>query len=166
MPAPADILLYPDPLFAHRAEPRPLDERLRATGARLLVTAQHHRAYGLAATHIGEAEPVVVVSFCPPESRDYHLLYNPQVIHASAEAGPGTEGSVSLPGIEVEIVRAVSVSIAYEDADGVRQERALSGFPARVAQHEIDQMNGIFFLDKLSRLKRETALRRYRKLSR
>ena len=165
MPEPADILPYPDPLFTRKAAARPLDEPLQATGARLLATAEHQRAYGLAATHIGQAEPVVVVSFGPPEGRDYHLLYNPRILGLSAETAPGIEGSVSLPGIEVEIVRAISVSLAYDDQDGVGREITLSGFPARVAQHEIDQMNGIFFLEKLSRLKRDAALRRFRKLS-
>jgi peptide deformylase len=80
------------------------------------------------------------------------------------EAGP--EGSVSLPGIEVDIMRAPRVRVGFDDADGVRQELMLEGFAARVAQHEIEQMNGVFFLDRLSRLKREAALRRYRKLNR
>lgn len=162
----AEVLLYPDPRFAIAASPRPLDDALRATGARLLATAKHHRAYGLAAIHIGAVEPVVVVSFGPTDSRDYHLLYNPQMRDLSAETVAGTEGSVSLPGIEIEIVRPVAATITYDDADGIRREAILSGFPARVAQHEIDQMNGIFFLDRLSRLKRDAALRRFRKLSR
>lgn len=166
MVQPADIVLYPDPRFAQAAIRRPLDRTLLETGERLLATAAHHRAYGLAATHIGVVEPVVVVSFGPPEGRDYRLLHNPEVLSVSGEVVTGPEGSVSLPGIEVEIGRPTSAVIAYDDADGVRQEDSLSGFAARVAQHEIDQMNGIFFLDKLSRLKRDSALRRYRKLSR
>jgi len=162
----ADILLYPDPRFAQPAQPRPLDAALLEAGAQLLATASHHRAYGLAATHIARVEPVVVVSLGPPESRDYHLLFNPQILSQSSETAPGPEGSVSLPGIEIDIVRPISVVIAHDDAAGLRHELSLSGFAARIAQHEIDQMNGIFFLDRVSRLKRDAALRRFRKLSR
>ncbi len=162
----AKILFYPDPLFAQPATPRPVDAALRAIGASLLAVAKDMRAYGLAATHIGHAAPVVVVSFGPPETRDYRLLYNPEILTLSDDAETGPEGSVSLPNIEVDIVRALSIRLAYDDAEGLRQEVDLTGFPARVAQHEVDQMNGIFFLDKLSRLKREAALRRFRKLSR
>ncbi len=162
----ADIVLYPDPRFARPAEPRQVDAALVAVGERLLATAAHHRAYGLAAAHIGVVEPVVVVSFGPMEGRDYRLLYNPIVLSTSTATEAGPEGSVSLPGIEVEIVRPVSAVIGYDDEGGQKGEVSLSGFSARVAQHEIDQMNGIFFLDRLSRLKRDAALRRYRKLSR
>ncbi|MBE7731715.1 peptide deformylase [Devosia faecipullorum] len=166
MTQPADIVLYPAPVLSLRANPRPLDEALVAIGRRLLATAQHHRAYGLAASHIGEAEPVAVVSFGPEEGRDYHLLFNPQILSLSAQTVMGPEGSVSLPGVEADISRAISIFVTYEDAEGESQNTELSGFTARVAQHEIDQMNGMFFLDRLSRLKRDAALRRYRKLSR
>ncbi|ODT74490.1 MAG: hypothetical protein ABS76_36890 [Pelagibacterium sp. SCN 64-44] len=162
----ADILLYPDPRFSRTAAAQPVDDALRAIGASLLATARQHRAYGLAAVHIGQVAPVVVVTCGPPEQRDYRLLYNPVILSASEAREPGLEGSVSLPGLEVEIVRPTSVELSYDDAEGVRCDMSLSGFPARVAQHEIEQMNGIFFLEKLSRLKRDAALRRFRKLSR
>ena len=162
----ADILLYPDPRFSQAAARRPVDETLLEVGSRLLATAAHHRAYGLAATHIGHVEPVVVVSFGPPETRDYGVLYNPDVLETAGSTVSGPEGSVSLPGIEVDVLRPEAAVIAYDDAEGVRHEARLEGFAARVAQHEIDQMNGIFFLDHLSRLKRDAAMRRYRKLTR
>jgi peptide deformylase len=166
MTQPAKILFYPDPLFAQPATPRPVDDALRAIGADLLAVAKDKRAYGLAATHIGHAEPIVVVSFGQSETRDYRLLYNPEILALSHDTETGPEGSVSLPDIEVDIVRARSIRLAYDGTDGQRHEDDLSGFAARVAQHEIDQMNGVFFLDKLSRLKRDAALRRLRKLSR
>jgi peptide deformylase len=166
MTKPAQILLYPDPRFAQAAPKRVVDADLIAVGEALAATAAEHRAYGLAAVHIGEVAPVVVVSFGPVEGRDYRLLYNPEVLSTADETEAGTEGSVSLPGIEVEVVRAKACTIGYDDAAGVRHQTALSGFEARVAMHEIDQMNGIFFLDKVSRLKRDAALRRFKKLHR
>lgn len=163
---PAQILLFPDPRFTQTAPKRSVDAELIAIGEALKATAAEHRAYGLAAVHIGHVAPVVVVSFGPVEGRDYRLLYNPEVLSASDETELGTEGSVSLPGIEVDVVRPISCTIAYDDAAGTRHQASLSGFEARVAMHEIDQMNGIFFLDKVSRLKRDAALRRFKKLQR
>ena len=160
------ILPYPDPLFARRAALRLVDEGMRNVGAVLVATARHHNAYGLAATHIGALEPLIVVSVSSLDKRDYRLLFNPEIVSLSAEHASGAEGSVSMPGIEVDIQRADSMDLVFDDADGMRQAMTLEGFPARVAQHEIDQMNGIFFLDRLSRLKRDAALRRFKKLSR
>ena len=71
-----------------------------------------------------------------------------------------------MPGIEVEILRSECVHIAFEDETGALSELELTGFPARIAQHEIDQVNGIFFLTRLSRLKREAAIKRFAKRAR
>jgi peptide deformylase len=115
--------------------------------------------------HIGAVAPVVVVSVAAdPQHRDYRLMYNPEVANAAAETAGGPEGSVSLPGVTVVIERPVWAEIRYDDAGGSRQSLRLEGWPARVAQHEIDQMNGIFFLERVSRLKRDMALKKFRKL--
>ena len=104
-------------------------------------------AYGLAAAHIGRIEPVAVVSVAAPgAARDYRLLFNPVVLAMSDEKAFGPEGSVSMPGIEVPIERAVWVEIGFDSEEGVAVTLRLEGFAARVAQHEIDQVNGIFFL--------------------
>jgi len=71
-----------------------------------------------------------------------------------------------MPGIEVEITRPSFARICFEDETCATVELELTGFPARVAQHEIDQVNGIFFLNRLSRLRREAAIKRYAKLTR
>ena len=137
---------------------------LLATGARLLAAAEAAKAYGLAAAHIGEIAPVVVISE-DVEPRDYLLLYNPRVVAVSDTVEKGEEGSVSLPGARVQIERPAWAEIAFMDETGARQSRRFEGFLARVALHEIDQMQGVFFLDGLSRLKREMALKKARKLA-
>ena len=75
----------------------------------------------------------------------------------------GEEGSVSLPGIRVEIRRPVWVEVESMAADGKPSTERFDGFLARVAQHEIEQMQGVFFLDRLSRLKRDMILKKLRK---
>lgn len=137
---------------------------MRAIGARLRAAAEAANAYGLAAVHIGAVAPVAVISIATnPEKRDYLLLYNPEILWLGDETEEGPEGSVSAPGLQVPVLRASRVRIAYDDETGARQELALAGLPARIAQHEIDQVNGTFFLDRLSRLKRDMAIKRWKK---
>lgn len=133
-------------------------------GDRLLAAAREAQAYGLAAAHLGENEPLVVMSMASDSAqRDYRLLFNPEIVAVAEETASGPEGSVSMPGIEVAVQRPVWAEIAYDDADGIRQRERLEGFVARVALHEIEQVNGIFFLSGVSRLKRDAALRKFDK---
>ena len=159
-----DFVIYPHPALTRPAVARPVDAAMLRAGAALLEAARDVQAYGLAAAHLGLDEPLVVISIAAdPAQRDYRLLYNPQVVLSSPETATGQEGSVSLPGIEAPVARAIWAELAYDSADGIRQTLRCDGFVARVAQHEIDQMNGIFILSRLSRLKRDTALRKFEK---
>ncbi|MCS6760200.1 MAG: peptide deformylase [Candidatus Devosia euplotis] len=99
-------------------------------------------------------------------ARDYRLLFNPKVLATADTLAFGPEGLVSMPGIEVPIERAIWVEIAFDSAAGDRQTLRLEGFAACVAQREIDQVNGVFFLNQLSRLKRDTAIRKFHKSQR
>jgi peptide deformylase len=155
---------YPHPALAAKAEPAPVDARLTAIGERLRAAAAEVRAHGLAAAHIGEAAPVIVLNTTPEgPGPTYIAFYNPRVLAISPDTEAGMEASVSLPGVEVEIVRPTWIDMAYEDAFGHRQIERLKGFLARVALHEIEQVNGWFFLRNLSRLKREALLKKARK---
>ncbi len=159
-----DFVVYPHPALSRAATPRPVDEAMLEAGDRLLAAAREAQAYGLAAAHLGENEPLVVMSMASdPAQRDYRLLFNPEIVAVAEETASGPEGSVSMPGIEVAVQRPVWAEIAYDDADGIRQRERLEGFVARVALHEIEQVNGIFFLSRVSRLKRDAALRKFDK---
>lgn len=163
----ADFVVYPDAALSQCAPTRPVDAAMLAAGETLLAATQAAQAYGLAAVHLGLVEPLVVISVATdPNQRDYRVLYNPEIIQAADETAAGMEGSVSLPGIEVPVLRPVWAEIAYDDAKGVRQQQCFEGFVARVAQHEIEQMNGVFFLARVSRIKRDTALRKFAKSQR
>ena len=162
----ATFISYPDPRLFEAAEPRAVDDTLRSIGVRLRAAAEQSQAFGLAGAHIGEVAPVAVVSLGDSKQRDYRLLFNPRILSTSEEQELGQEGSVSMPGIEVDVMRAISVRIGFEDETGRGAELDLSGFAARVALHEIDQVNGIFFLGRVSRLKREAAIKRFAKLGR
>ena len=159
------FVLYPDPVLQQQARrAATVTADLLAVGERLLATAQEVKAYGLAAAHIGVAAPVIVLNVAPvsPVS-EYLLLFNPQISAASEESTDGTEASFSLPGVQVSLSRPVWVDVAFDDFKGQARSLHFEDFVARCACHEIDQMNGIFFLSRLSKLKRDMALKRYRK---
>ncbi len=132
---------------------------------RLHAAADAVQAYGLAAVHIGAVAPVAVISLAAdPSKRDYLVLYNPEILELGGEPAEAPEGSVSLPGLQLAVTRPHKARIGYEDEAGGRHELELEGLPARIAQHEIDQVNGIFFLERVSRLKRDMAIKRWKKL--
>lgn len=159
------IIAYPDKRLATPAVPRDLvDAELIETGGRLVAAARSVRAYGLAAAHIGEVAPVVVVSTERVSSPvDYLVLYNPVIEAVASETELGEEGSVSLEGARANVERPIWAQVSWMNETGERVSRRFEGFAARVAIHEIEQMQGIFFLDRLSRLKREMALKKARK---
>lgn len=121
-------------------------------------------AIGLTAPHIGVSRRVMVVRMAPG---DYIKTYvNPVVLWASDEEEDHEEGSVSMPGIRETIRRRARTRIAFQDLAGVPAEREASGFEAAVLQHEVDQLDGIFWIDRLSRLKRDRLLARFSKMNR
>ncbi|MDR3472043.1 MAG: peptide deformylase [Devosia sp.] len=156
-----EFVCYPDPRLAAKAEAAPVDARLVAIGERLRAAAAEVKAYGLAAAHIGEVAPVIVLNTTPegPEPT-YVVCYNPRIEAEAGEAEPGREASVSLPGVEAEIERPAWAEIAWQDAGGDAHQERMTGFLARCALHEIEQMNGRFFLRNLSCLKREALLKK------
>ena len=156
-----EFILYPDPRLSQPATATgAIDDALRATGKRLFYAAKAAKAHGLAAVHIGEVAPIVVVGGGPDE---YRLLFNPKVTAVSDGHEIGEEGSVSLPGVRANLDRPLWAEIAYQTDTGAAATERFNGFGARVVLHEIDQMNGIFFLDRLSRLKRDMALKKAKK---
>ena len=99
----------------------------------------------------------------PDSARTY---VNPKIDWASTETVRHQEGSVSMPGVTEEIERPARVRVIYRTLDGETRTEEADGLLALCHQHEIDQLDGIFWLQRLSRLKRERAVKRYEKLKR
>ena len=155
---------FPHPALSRGAVRRPLDAPMQFVAEQLLLAAQASQAYGLAAAHLGLVEPVIVVSVAAdPSRRDYQVMFNPRVLDCSQDTESGVEGSVALPGMEVEISRPSWVVIDYDDDESVQHSARYEGFVGRCCLHEIEQMDGVFFLAHLSRLKREAVLRKFKK---
>ncbi|GEP10729.1 peptide deformylase [Methylobacterium gnaphalii] len=164
MPA-RDLIVFPDARLASVATAvTAWDDGLRALADDVLDTLRSVSALGLTAPHIGVPARLVVIRLQPDLP---HTVYvNPEIIEASAERAPQTEGSVSMPGITEPVERATRIRVRYCDLDGLEHEEEAEDFAAACLQHEIDQLDGIFWIERLTRLRRERALKRYAKLRR
>ncbi|QIG91506.1 MULTISPECIES: peptide deformylase [unclassified Bradyrhizobium] len=159
------IVRYPDPRLALPAEPVSLfDDALRELAADLLETMHAAPGIGITAPHIGVALRVVVLELDTAEGPRTYV--NPEIIWASGEMILHKEGSVSMPGVNDEVERHARLRIRYQDTDGNMHTEESDGLRAVCHQHEIDQLDGVFWIRRLSRLKRERLIKRYEKLSR
>ncbi|MHC2020207.1 peptide deformylase [Methylobacterium sp. CM6247] len=156
------LILYPDPRLRLRAEPVSVfDEDLRRDAADLVAALARVSAIGLAGPHVGWLARVVALRLEPGTPATIYV--NPEIVFASSETEPQTEGSVSMPGVSDTVERAARVRLRYSDLDGVSHEVESVGFEAACLQHEIDQLDGIFWIERLSRLRRDRAVKRYAK---
>jgi peptide deformylase len=159
------IIRYPDPRLALAAQPvTAFDDALRELASDLLETMHAAPGIGITAPHIGVALRVVVLDLDPVDG--VRTYVNPEIVWASPEMIQHREGSVSMPGVSDEVERHARVRISYHDVYGNFQTEESSGLRAVCHQHEIDQLNGLFWIRRLSRLKRERLIKRFEKLSR
>lgn len=159
------LLRYPDPRLSLRAAPVTMfDDSLRELARDLLDTMRAAPGIGITAPHIGVLERVVVLELDRKEGAKTYV--NPEIVWSSEETISHTEGSVAMPGVNDDIVRHARVRVRYCDLDGVLQEEESDGLRAVCHQHEIDQLDGVFWIQRLSRLKRERIMRKFAKLSR
>ena len=140
------------------------DDALRQLAKDLLETMHAAPGIGITAPHIGVFLRVVVLDLGTSEGPRTYV--NPEIEWASPETIQHREGSVSMPGINAEVSRHARVRISYQDIDGTMQTEASEGLRAVCHQHEIDQLNGLFWINRLSRLKRERLIKRFEKMSR
>lgn len=158
------ILSFPDPRLRLTAAPvLRFDADLRALADDLLETMRAAPGIGITAPHIGVLSRLVVLELAPGDVRIY---VNPELDQVSRETTRHIEGSVSMPGVTDELERHARIRVRYQDLDGREQSEEADGLLAICHQHEIDQLNGIFWIDRLSRLKRDRVIARYNKLRR
>ena len=159
------IVRYPDPRLALPAQPViAFDYALRALAQDLTETMHAAPGIGITAPHIGIPLRVVVLDL---DANDGARTYvNPEIIWASPEMILQREGSVSMRGVHDDIRRHARVRISYQDVHGHAQTEESEDLRAVCHQHEIDQLNGLFWIQRLSRLKRERLIKRFEKISR
>ena len=159
------IIRYPDPRLALAAQPVTVfDGALRELAADLRETIHAAPGIGITAPHIGISQRVVVLDLDAIDGARTYV--NPEIVWASPEMMMHQEGSVSMPGVNDDIERHAKVRISYQDVNGKIHTEESHGLRAVCHQHEIDQLNGMFWIRRLSRLKRERLIKRFEKLSR
>ena len=159
------IVRYPDRRLAMPARPvTAFDDALRELATDLLETMRAAPGVGITAPHVGVPLRVVVLELDPKDGPRTYV--NPEIEWASPEMILHREGSVSMPGVNDEVQRHARVRISYQDIDGNMHSEESDALRAVCHQHEIDQLDGMFWIQRLSRLKRERLVKRYEKMSR
>jgi peptide deformylase len=161
-----ELVTAPDPRLKSRSEPvAAIDKKLRRFMDDMVETMYAANGIGLAAIQIGVPKRLAVIDLDPkgPNSKVIYLV-NPKIISASDELSTYHEGCLSVPEIWDDVKRPARLTVEYQDENGAKQVVDADGLFATCLQHEIDHINGLLFIDHLSRLKRSIALRKSAKL--
>ena len=164
------IIETPDPrLRAISAPVEKVDDALRALIADMFETMYDAPGIGLAAIQVGAAKRVLVIDLQEPEEeggevvRDPRVFINPEILSASDELVPYSEGCLSVPEQYAEVQRPAEIRARWLDEHGKTHEEDLDGLMAVCLQHEMDHLEGILFIDHLSKLKRDMVLKKLAK---
>jgi len=153
----AQVRQYPDPVLRMRAhEVEQFDADLGQLVERLRHLLREANGLGLAATQIGVLRRVF--AFLPDPEEDPVVLVNPRFTLTSEERESDTEGCLSLQGVVIPVERHVSVTVEGKDPEGNDVTLELEGLPARIAQHELDHLDGVLILDRTTPEARREAL--------
>ena len=156
------VLVAPDPRLKQLSKPvERVDDALRALMDDMLATMYAAPGIGLAAVQIGVPKRVIVMDLAregePPQPR---YFINPEILWTAEELVSCQEGCLSVPDFYEEVERPKAVKVRYLDDQGAEQEVEADGMLAVCLQHEIDHLDGILFIDHLSKLKRDMTLRK------
>ena len=154
-----EIKTFGDPVLKTRASRvKEFDETLERLTEDMLATMHEREGVGLAANQVGRLRRVLVAGV----EDDEYVLVNPAIEASSEETEAGAEGCLSIPGIQVEVERPVSVTVSGQDTAGNPVRLEAEGLLARIFQHEIDHLDGVLILDRTDRESRKAALREWR----
>ena len=159
------IMKYPEPVLQRPAEPvTEFNDELRTLVDDMFESMYVAQGIGLAAPQIGISKRITVLDLSFQKNPEEKLvLINPEIVSKEGKQY-GEEGCLSLPDIHEKVSRAAKVSVRAQDASGEWREHNGEELLARALQHEIDHLDGILFIFRVSALKRDLILRRIRKL--
>lgn len=158
------ILVHPDPILREKA---PLLDKItddtRAQIKKMIDTMYAAEGIGLAAPQVGILNRVIVVDTARREKSDPNPIgmINPEIVWKSEELWTCMEGCLSIPLQYADVERPRICRVKYLDISGKEQELEVRGLASSCVQHEIDHLNGVLFIDHLSRLKRTSLLKKY-----
>jgi peptide deformylase len=161
-----EIVVMGDPVLRTEAEEvTSFDDDLRALVRDMFETMYHAEGIGLAAPQVGVSTRVIVVDLRREDREDEPLaLVNPRLTWESGHTEKLPEGCLSIPGLEEVVERATEVRVEAHDPEGRPVSVEAGELLARALQHEIDHLDGVLFLDRVSALKRKMLLKKWKKL--
>ena len=161
------LIILPDPILRQLSNPvERVDAPLRKLADDMLATMYDAPGIGLAAIQIGEPVRMLVIDLAKEdETPAPQVFINPEVLDSSDARSIYEEGCLSIPDYYAEVERPASVRVKYLDRDGKLQEIEAEGLMATCLQHEIDHLNGVLFIDHISKLKRDMVVKKFKKLA-
>jgi len=162
------LIILPDPLLRQVSKPvERVDDDLRKLADDMLATMYDAPGIGLAAIQIGIPLRMLVIDLAKQdETPDPHVVINPEIVARGGDINLHEEGCLSIPDYYAEVERPATVTVRYLDREGKAREIAADGLMATCLQHEIDHLNGVLFIDHISKLKRDMVVRKFKKLAR
>ena len=160
-----EIIILPDKRLRLVSEPvKTVDAGVRALVDDMFETMYEAPGVGLAAIQIGVPTRIVTADTAKKdEEKRPQVFLNPEVVWSSEDKASYEEGCLSIPEYYEEVERPTQVKVRYMDIDGKSQEIEANGLLATVLQHEIDHLNGVLFIDHISKLKRDRVIKKFAK---
>jgi len=158
-----EIIILPDKRLRLVSEPvKTVDAGVRALVDDMFETMYEAPGVGLAAIQIGVPKRIVTADTAKKdEEKRPQVFLNPEVVWSSEDKATYEEGCLSIPEYYEEVERPTQVKVRYMDIDGKTQEIEANGLLATVLQHEIDHLNGVLFIDHISKLKRDRVIKKF-----
>jgi peptide deformylase len=162
------IITIPDPVLRKRAASvERVDATLLELAQSMLATMYDAPGIGLAAPQVGVLRRLIVMDPSRDEEPKQPLIMvNPVILERGSEMRIHAEGCLSIPDVTAEIERPATTRVGYIDEAGKKREKTLEGIWSTLVQHEIDHLNGVLFIDYLSRLKRDMIVKKFTKQKR
>ncbi len=159
------ILKYPDPRLKEKAvEVKEITKEIKKLAFDMVETMYSNRGVGLAAPQVGVPFRIIVIDIDQLEKEPNPIIcINPEIISHEGKT-KDDEGCLSVPGFTAPVERYKKVVVSFLDLDGNSNEVTAEDFFAKAFQHEIDHLNGILFVDRLGRLRKQLFLKRYKKM--
>ena len=156
------IVIEPDPILRKESEPiEKVDNDLRKLLDDMLETMYAAPGIGLAAVQVGILKRLIVIDISKDKEKKNPLfLINPEIVSKSKNTSIHEEGCLSLPGHFAEIERPAECHINFLDYNGKKKEISAKGLLSTCIQHEVDHLNGVLFIDYLSKLKKDMIIKK------
>ncbi len=162
-----DILILPDKRLRQVSDPvKKIDAGIRTLIEDMFEAMYDAPGIGLAAIQVGTAKRVVTMDLAKKdEPKNPQVFINPEIVWSSEEKATYEEGCLSIPEFYGDVERPAQVKVKYLDREGQPQEVEANGLLATCLQHEIDHLNGVLFIDHLSKLKRDRVIKKFTKVA-